>query len=94
MLQRSPLRPPKPLSRAARRREQHRRAQARWRTNVQTCAAIYPLRLDATDLNWLVTDVRYLGGADGVVAAPARARSAMTARPCTLMAIAVIPTTW
>jgi hypothetical protein len=55
MLQKSP-----PRSKAARRREQHRRAQARWRANVQACAAIYPLPLDATDLSWLIDDVRYL----------------------------------
>jgi hypothetical protein len=37
----------------ARRREQRRLAQTRWRDNVQNCAAIYPLRLDASDLQWL-----------------------------------------
>lgn len=57
-------RPSKPMSRRARRREQRRRAQARWRTNVQNCAATYPLVLDATDLQWLVTGVRYLAEAD------------------------------
>jgi hypothetical protein len=51
--------PPKPPSRAARKREQRRRAQARWRSNMQNCAAIYPLPLDATDLSWLIDDVRY-----------------------------------
>jgi hypothetical protein len=55
MLQKSP-----PGRKAARRRELHRLAQARWRANVENCAAIYPLPLDATDLSWLIDDVRYL----------------------------------
>jgi hypothetical protein len=53
-----------PRGKRALRRERRRLAQARWRANVQNCAAIYPLPLDAKDLNWLIDDVRYLREAD------------------------------
>jgi hypothetical protein len=51
---------PSPAARRARRSA----SQARWRANVDACAAVYPLRLDAADLQWLVTGVRYLAEAD------------------------------
>jgi|AmaraimetFIIA100_FD_contig_81_2025823_length_1884_multi_5_in_0_out_0_2 hypothetical protein len=52
-------RPPRPPDRRARKK----RAQARWRANVRTCAC-YPLILDAADLQWLVVEVRYLAEGD------------------------------
>jgi len=49
----------RPASRARR-----SRAQARWRERSQACAAVYPLVLDAADLQWLVVEVRYLAEGD------------------------------
>jgi hypothetical protein len=58
-------RPPssKSLSRRARKREQRRQAQARWRAHARSCTAIYSLALDDRDLNWLVS-LHYLREAD------------------------------
>jgi hypothetical protein len=52
------------LERPASRRARRSASQARWRARVQACTAIYPLELDAGDLQWLVTEVRYLADAD------------------------------
>jgi hypothetical protein len=35
-------------------RAQRNARQARWRANVRNCAAVYPVYLDAADLDWLV----------------------------------------
>ena len=46
------------------RRARRSASQARWRARNGACVAVYPLELDAADLQWLVTEVRYLAEAD------------------------------
>jgi hypothetical protein len=46
------------------RRARRSASQARWRVRSHACTAIYPVELDAGDLEWLVTEVRYLSEAD------------------------------
>jgi hypothetical protein len=52
------------MSRPTERRVRRTASQARWRARARACTALYPLELDATDLEWLIFDVRYLAEAD------------------------------